>query len=75
MDKGWNPPPYGWGNANSAQPPPAAPPSYSQAVGGVGPSSPYTPQYPPCKKPESSKSVFFKIVIAKYGVIICLIRL
>ncbi|CAG2061939.1 unnamed protein product, partial [Timema podura] len=24
-------------------PPPAAPPSYSQAVGGVPPSSPYTP--------------------------------
>lgn len=46
MEKGGgNPPPYGWGNSNALQPPPAAPPSYSQAVGGVGPSSPYTPQY------------------------------
>lgn len=49
MEKSGNPPPYGWGNGHSLQPPPAAPPSYSQAVGGVGPSSPYTPQYPPSK--------------------------
>lgn len=27
-------------------PPPAAPPSYSQAVGGVPPTSPYTPVEP-----------------------------
>lgn len=48
MEKnGYNPPPYGWSND---QPPPAAPPSYAQAVGGVGPSSPYTPQYPPSKR-------------------------
>ncbi|KAG5889723.1 hypothetical protein JTB14_010197 [Gonioctena quinquepunctata] len=31
------PPPYG--------PPPAAPPSYAQAVGGVPPSSPYVPNH------------------------------
>lgn len=48
-DKMGNPPPYGWGNGTRMQPPPAAPPSYSQAVGGVGPSSPYTPQYPASK--------------------------
>jgi len=36
MNKYNSPPPeYG--------PPPAAPPSYSQAVGGVPPSSPFTP--------------------------------
>lgn len=46
MEKnGYSPPPYGW----SDQPPPAAPPSYTQAVGGVGPSSPYTPAYRPSK--------------------------
>lgn len=33
-------------------PPPAAPPSYSQAVGGVPPSSPFTPGY-------SGKSNYF----------------
>lgn len=49
MEKSSNPPPYEWNNGHTLQPPPAAPPSYSQAVGGVGPSSPYTPQYPPCK--------------------------
>jgi len=36
MDK-YNSPPPAYG------PPPAAPPSYSQAVGGVPPSSPFTP--------------------------------
>lgn len=35
MSKHNAPPAYG--------PPPAAPPSYSQAVGGVPPSSPFTP--------------------------------
>lgn len=45
MEKSGNPPPYGWSNGHTMQIPPAAPPSYSQAVGGVGPSSPYTPQY------------------------------
>jgi hypothetical protein len=35
MNKYSPPPAYG--------PPPAAPPSYSQAVGGVPPSSPFTP--------------------------------
>jgi len=35
MNKPNAPPAYG--------PPPAAPPSYSQAVGGVPPSSPFTP--------------------------------
>lgn len=49
MEKNGSPPPYVWGKVNTIQPPPAAPPSYAQAVGGVGPSSPYTPQYPPCK--------------------------
>ncbi|XP_048006394.1 LITAF domain-containing protein isoform X1 [Leguminivora glycinivorella] len=54
MEKSGNPPPYGWGNGYhvQVQPPPAAPPSYSQAVGGVGPSSPYTPHYPPTAGPQ-----------------------
>lgn len=52
MEKGGNPPPYGWSNANNLQPPPVAPPSYSQAVGGVAPSSPYTPQYTPSAGPQ-----------------------
>ncbi|KAI8430905.1 hypothetical protein MSG28_001028 [Choristoneura fumiferana] len=52
MEKSGNPPPYGWGNGHTLQPPPAAPPSYSQAVGGVGPSSPYTPQYIPVPGPQ-----------------------
>uniref|UniRef100_A0A182R1C4 LITAF domain-containing protein n=1 Tax=Anopheles farauti TaxID=69004 RepID=A0A182R1C4_9DIPT len=34
------PPPYGF------VPPQSAPPSYAQAVGGVPPSSPFTPQQP-----------------------------
>ncbi|XP_041987854.1 LITAF domain-containing protein [Aricia agestis] len=51
MEKGGQPPPYMWSNVQSMQPPPAAPPSYSQAVGGVGPSSPYTPQYSPTSGP------------------------
>lgn len=38
------PPTYGF-----TVPPPAAPPSYAQAVGGVPPSSPYQPQYVPGK--------------------------
>ncbi|XP_023953944.1 LITAF domain-containing protein [Bicyclus anynana] len=50
MEKNNYPPPYGW-NGNSPQVPPSAPPSYSQAVGGVGPSSPYTPQYHPSSGP------------------------
>lgn len=38
MSKGYDvPPPYG--------PPPAAPPSYAQAVGGVPPTAPYIPTY------------------------------
>jgi len=37
MSKNHTPPPYG--------PPPAAPPSYTQAVGGVPPTSPYVPQH------------------------------
>lgn len=64
MEKSGNPPPYGWGNGHTMQPPPAAPPSYSQAVGGVGPSSPYTPQYPPSKQ---IFFIFFKII--KYFVL------
>lgn len=55
MEKGGNPPPYGWNNRHGMQPPPAAPPSYSQAVGGVAPSSPYTPQYHPGKSLEVYK--------------------
>ncbi|KAJ2954408.1 hypothetical protein O0L34_g2672 [Tuta absoluta] len=51
MEKIGHPPPYSWNNGHTLQPPPAAPPSYSQAVGGVGPSSPYTPQYPPSAGP------------------------
>ncbi|VVD02805.1 LITAF domain-containing protein-like [Leptidea sinapis] len=51
MEKNGNPPPYAWNNGYM-QPPTAAPPSYSQAVGGVGPSSPYTPQYPPTAGPQ-----------------------
>lgn len=38
MSKNGPPPPYGF------VPPPSAPPSYAQAVGGVQPSSPFTPQ-------------------------------
>lgn len=38
MSKNGAPPPYGF------VPPPSAPPSYAQAVGGVQPSSPFTPQ-------------------------------
>lgn len=38
MSKSSEPPPYGF------VPPPSAPPSYSQAVGGVPPTSPYQPQ-------------------------------
>lgn len=38
MSKNGAPPPYGF------VPPPSAPPSYAQAVGGVPPSSPYVPQ-------------------------------
>ncbi|CAK1554977.1 unnamed protein product [Leptosia nina] len=51
MEKNGNPPPYGWSNGYM-QAPPAAPPSYSQAVGGVGPSSPYTPHYQPTTGPQ-----------------------
>ncbi|KAK7870052.1 hypothetical protein R5R35_012007 [Gryllus longicercus] len=41
---GPGPPPYAGGPAYSTYvPPPAAPPSYSQAVGGVPPSSPFIP--------------------------------
>lgn len=35
-----DPPPYGF------VPPPSAPPSYAQAMGGVPPSAPFTPQQP-----------------------------
>ncbi|XP_072930513.1 LITAF domain-containing protein [Epargyreus clarus] len=53
MVKDMNPPPYRLTNGQgTVQPPPAAPPSYSQAVGGVGPSSPYTPQYTPSSGPQ-----------------------
>lgn len=38
MSKSSEPPPYGF------VPPPSAPPSYSQAVGGVPPTSPFQPQ-------------------------------
>lgn len=38
MSKNGAPPPYGF------VPPPSAPPSYAQAVGGVPPSSPFVPQ-------------------------------
>ncbi|KAF7271583.1 LITAF domain-containing protein-like [Rhynchophorus ferrugineus] len=45
MSKGSSvPPPYG--------PPPAAPPSYAQAVGGVPPTAPYIPTYHLRKEPE-----------------------
>ncbi|XP_018576725.1 lipopolysaccharide-induced tumor necrosis factor-alpha factor homolog [Anoplophora glabripennis] len=44
MSKNSMPPPYG--------PPPAAPPSYAQAVGGVPPTSPYVPNHSIMKGPE-----------------------
>lgn len=40
MSKESAPPPYGFVQ------PPSAPPSYSEAVNGVPPSSPFTPQQP-----------------------------
>jgi len=51
----YNPPPaYG--------PPPAAPPSYSQAVGGVPPSSPFTPGLS-CKQ---KSYLFFFVLFIKF---------
>lgn len=38
MSKNGAPPPYGF------VPPPSAPPSYAQAVGGVAPVSPFVPE-------------------------------
>lgn len=43
MSKSGQPPAYG--------PPPAAPPSYAQAVGGVPPTSPYVPHHTCRNKP------------------------
>lgn len=48
MSKNVNPPPYGMN-----PPPPAAPPSYAQAVGGVPPSSPYVPNHA-CKSKNTT---------------------
>lgn len=52
MSKGYDvPPTYG--------PPPAAPPSYAQAVGGVPPSAPYIPIYH-CKYVDILKTLSWR---------------
>ncbi|CAG5007340.1 unnamed protein product [Parnassius apollo] len=51
MEKSDNPPPHGCGNMDTVQSLSAVPPSYSQAEGGVGPSSPCSPQYSPYASP------------------------
>lgn len=54
----YNPPPaYG--------PPPAAPPSYSQAVGGVPPSSPFTPGQS-CKQKSFYLFIYLFFCVLKF---------